>query len=83
MTLSEIVIAHAGGLRYGVGVDAPSDVGSGNEEFGLIPCVLTPSGLSDQPLSSLHEEVRSTPAPITMIHTSRLRSAFIGADLLV
>ena len=69
--------------EYGVGADALSDVGSGAEEFGLIPCVLIPSGLNDQPLSSLHEEVRSTPAPMTMIPITRLRYAFIGADSLV
>src|SRR6516162_965811 len=73
---------NAGGVCYGVGADALSDVVGSDEEFGLIPCVLIPSGLSDQPLSSLHEEVRSTPAPMTMIPTNRLRWAFIGANSL-
>ena len=74
---------NAGGSCYGFGADASSDVGGSDKEFGLVPCVLIPAGLTDQPLSSLHEEVRSTPAPMTTIPTTRLRCAFIRERYLL
>ena len=84
MTLSEIVIPSFLQRKcqercpHGDGVDPLSDVGCGNEELGSIPCVLIPSGFNDQPLSSLHEEVRRTPVQMTMLPKSGLRRTFIG-----
>jgi hypothetical protein len=88
MTLSEIAMpyllaaATPGAPPHGVGVDPLSDVGCDDEELGSIPCVLIPSGLNDQPLSSLHEQFRRAPTLMTMIPESRLRRAFLGANLI-
>ncbi|MBV9392264.1 MAG: hypothetical protein JOY96_10260 [Verrucomicrobia bacterium] len=64
-------------MGHRLGSDAPYGAGGGDEELGVIPCVLIPSGLTDQPLSSLHEEVRSRAAQITSTPTIRPNDAFL------